>query len=110
MTNAAETWRNCGGMEPTLAVERREAPRLATLLFFDPGLGCDLTVCPQLADLSAFRILGTQTGNRTAADLIATDPVDAVPGPIVGAGLPGLIAACGGLLGWWRRRRRILQA
>jgi hypothetical protein len=48
--------------------------------------------------------LSSQGG--TGTNLSYSITTIAVPGPIAGAGLPGLIAVCSGLLAWWRRRQK----
>jgi hypothetical protein len=71
-----------------------------------------------LAQLEVGNAGGGTLGNMFVADILCggtqtgctgglTGPVDVpVPGPVVGAGLPGLLMACAGLVGLARRRRQ----
>jgi hypothetical protein len=76
-------------------------PTVSTITFTITGTG--LALLPNQFG----NVFGAHIGEGCTASACATTHFETpVPAPIVGAGLPGLVMACGGLVGLARRRRQ----
>ena len=81
---------------------------LSTATFNGPDL-LDTRAFSQTANAGSgpFSLTAVYQVTATGPGQQANDTINiAVPGPVIGAGLPGLIAACGGLIALARRRRQ----
>jgi hypothetical protein len=79
---------------------------ISGLLFNCANLTCEGTqafLTVDAATITRVRVSVTNDGGGFA--LYGGAGANPVPGPIAGAGLPGLVFASAGLLAWWRKRR-----